>query len=623
MIKTPFQRASVIAVCVFCLGACILLLQGFIYRNQNSSAGRIALVISDGIEPSDPRVRVWADAAREEGILIEVVSISEYLRPSLKRIGQHYAGLILPDTVAQFASAPFIDHLKTYVESGGRLMLVYDAATHNSSGAYYRGQAPLSKVVGIDYALYDTLFDGATENGNVWGDPASLAAIGLPPGKSAAMPSMPPGIAPGAEAIVGYQYGPLRYSSYVTRGRFMGKRLLSSAAGGLVAGYQDHGKGGILFVNLPLGYLKGQTDGLLLHGFLHYFADAVLALPTLSAAPNGIGGLIFNWHVDSNAAIAPIDNLDKSGVLLGQGPFSIHFTVGPDARSFGDGLGMDLAKNPVMLEWIRRFKERGDAIGNHGGWIHDYFGLNVNEENRAEMEKYLVMNNQVLEAAYGSSIREYSAPIGKQPKWVTAWLEAHGYVSYYFTGNGGMGPTRSYREGQLLTSKIWSFPLLTFGKVASFEEAEENDISDEDMAVWLVRAADFVVEKGAIRMFYSHPPGFVRYPTAIRTWLRHTRTLLDRKNFSWYTMTQVGDFLDRREQVEWNVTEDGGGIFIKAEHSTDLAQLAWKLPKARYDKPVIEKGEAAIEQRTNYWLVTAGTGKFLRISCKFKKGATP
>lgn len=576
----------------------------------------IALLLPDDASGEDPLVSIWLDAAREEGIPLKKLNVSTFLRPTLAGNARDYAGIIMPDTVHQMANAPLLHGLGEYVRAGGQLMLVYDAGTRTRDNVFYPRQSPLSELVGVAYAQYDTLRDDTTELGQVWSERAVLRELGFPPGKTLPFAEAPAGEHPKQpEAIAGYQYGLLNYPSFVTTGLYQGKRLLSTASGSLAAGYRQEGKGGVLFVNLPLGYLKGQTDGLPLHVFLRYFADTVVSLPTLSAAPGGVGGLVFNWHIDSNAAIPPLEKLDQSG-LLAQGPFSMHFTAGPDARSFGDGLGMNLAHNPVMQKWLHRFQERGDALGNHGGWIHDYFGLNVSEDNRAEMERYLELNNQVMNTVSGEKIREYSAPVGTQPKWVTQWLEDNGFVAYYFTGNSGMAPTRSYREGKLFTPRIWSFPISTMGRAASFEEADEMDLSGAEVADWLKRISDYAADHATIRTVYSHPTGFKHYPGALEQWFARTRQLLDEKRFRWYTMSGLADFLNRREQTVWHVESKDGSLTLVASHHEDLDQLSWKFPKTRFAKPVIEAGNGKLVEHEKYWQVTAGPGKEMRISIR-------
>jgi len=616
MKKIPFFFIIVFSLCIATCGIYFYVTKFAPIQNKDTAITSIALLIEDNFKTSDPQVAVWADAAKEEGIPLKIISTSQFLRPTPFRSGEEYAGIIMPDSVAKIASQVLVDRLGEYTRGGGKLMLVYDAATRSQAGKYYPERAPLSNLAGIDYVLYDTLQAYIGESGAVWGNKTELDALFIPPGKSHPFEQSVEGLEMrNAEAIVGYQYGNLRYNSYITRGEYGGKRLLSSASGSLIAGYKQQGQGGVLFVNLPLGYLKSQTDGLLLHNFLRYFSESILSLPSLSPVPEGKGGLIFNWHVDSNAAIRPITNLENTGIL-NQGPFSIHFTAGPDAREFGDGLGLNLEKNIAMQSWMQRFKERGDALGNHGGWIHDYFGLNVSENNQQEMEKFLKLNNKIVAAANGAPIREYSAPQGNQPKWITAWLETHGYVAYYFTGNGGMGATRSYREGKLWTSNIWSFPAMTFNKIASFEEAEKAEINQEEMLEWLTQLTNFTSDHGVVRTIYSHPPGFQQYAKTIDGWFARTAELQREKRFSWYTMTQIADFLNRRELVEWRTKKLGATFFIEAKHPTDLKQFTWKIPKHSFSKPVIKKGSATIVERDKYWLVVSNNGKVLELMYK-------
>jgi hypothetical protein len=454
--------------------------------------------------------------------------------------------------------------------------------------------------------------------GNVLGNAEDLQRLGVPPGKFipytnalADASSTPP------EVIAGYEYGPLSYSSFVTRGAYAGKRLLSSTSGDLVAGYREVGQGGVLFVNVPLGYLKGQTDGLLLHGFLKYFAAEIVGVPSLSAVPNGRGGLIFNWHVDSNAAIVPISKMEKLG-LLKQGPFSIHFTAGPDTYAIGDGLGLNLSNSLAMQEWVRVFKQRGDALGDHGGWIHNFFGLNITDDNQKEFYEFLEKNHESVTAANGASVREYSAPLGVQPQWVTNWLEAHGFVAYYFTGNSGMTATRSYRDGRLQNQHIWSFPVLTFGDIASFEEAAKNQIPEEVVAQWLLAFTEFVTRNGSARTFYSHPPGVVLYPQAVQEWFAYTQILLNQGSFQWYTMTQIADFMNLRERTIWHIERNKEQERLIAEHPENLESLTWKFPKSKYSKPEFEQGQGSIVEHPTEWQVIAGKGRYLSLLLKGK-----
>ena len=70
------------------------------------------------------------------------------------------------------------------------------------------------------------------------------------------------------------------------------------------------GQGTVLFANLPLGYLKTQTDSYLLHRLLSHFAVAMAQQPTLASTPQAQGGMVLNLHVDSNAAQTPLAMLE-------------------------------------------------------------------------------------------------------------------------------------------------------------------------------------------------------------------------------------------------------------------------------------------------------------------------
>ena len=222
-------------------------------------------------------------------------------------------------------------------------------------------------------------------------------------------------------SISGYVYGALTYPSFVTQGPALGTVLFSSPQHGLVASSRSVGSGSVLFVNLPLTYLKLSEDAMPLHGFLHLFARGELKQPRLTDVPNGTGGLVFNWHLDSNLALEPMQTLKDMGVWDNK-PFSIHMTAGPDTVTFGDQVGFDLPNNPVAQQFLQDFDAQGQKVGNHGGWIHDYFGLNMNETNQAEFQQYLVLNDTAVKNVIGHRTTEYSAPQGNNPLWALTWL---------------------------------------------------------------------------------------------------------------------------------------------------------------------------------------------------------
>ena len=591
----------------------LAILGALIYKESYRASAvstQVGIVAPDGMPDSEPKLQVWLDAAREEGLLARSVRLSELpVKIFGNDLNSRFRVLILPDQILEESNGALLGRLQEYVKNGGMLLVCFDAWTREGSG---RG-AVLSDLVGVNYGLYGSMGDDARANGVVLGSQDDFSLLKIPPGK--AMPF--PEDAAGQLALTTYMYGFAIYPHFVTRGEYSGKALLSSPDGSLILGEKDSGRGKVMFVNLPLGYLKGRTDGLMLHSVLHRLALHA-GLPVLSPSPEGTGGLVFNLHVDANTSLPAFEEMDKRG-LFSQGPFSFHFTVGPDAHRKGDRAGMDLDHNPRMQQWIRRFVARGDGIGNHGGWIHDYFGDHVGDaDKRPEMVELLERNDESLRRVAGRPIREYSAPLGNQPEWVTEWIEKRGVEAYYFTGNSGMAPTRSYRNGMLRTKKIWSFPILNYGSIASFEEASEIDLPHPEMTKWLIDISDYVAQDATVRTFYSHPPGFFKYSDSIQHWFDHTKELLAQGRFRWYTMEGMAEFLNRRELVNWQEDDADGEAHFSASQPVTLKKMTWVLPKSRYGKPEATIGNIEVRGRDDAWEVIAGDEKELKFNASIK-----
>jgi hypothetical protein len=577
------------------------------------AADRLILLLPDGYSFSDPRVTVWLDAAGEEGLHLVPMHDSHFLRPVF---GQPLcAGMILPDSVHVDVSELLATAIRNYVAGGGTLMLVFDAGTKSLQSFYSGPRSQFSDLAGVDYALYSSLAAKTIQSSSVGGSSAAMDALGIPPGKFYPLESSsgppPSGF---QEELRRYEFGDLEYPSFVTSGNYSGDVLLHSE-GGIVAGVHPYGKGAVLFVNTPLGYLAGNTDGLLLHCFLRYFAVNLLSLPRLLAVPDGIGGLVLDWHVDSNAAMQALEQLN-SWPILQQGPYSIDFTAGPDTNAFGDREGLDILHNLVVQNFIHEYMRHGDEIGSHGGWIHNWFAEHVETLSPAYMQQFLVLNRDALERVTGKPVIEYSAPEGDQPEWVTRWLDAHGFVAYYFTGDSGMGPTQEYRHGLKVARGIWAFPIMHLDRAASFEEMMSEGYPKPVVAEWLDQVADFTANTRQVRLIYFHPPGIIPYHDVIDAWLDETARLEAAGRFHWRTMVQIANFLNSRKLVKWKLTQGNGEAVLVAVHPQSLAHFSWLFPLSRYGQPIVLRGSATVSQHKDGWLVVAGEGKQIQIKTR-------
>ncbi|HWC15934.1 MAG TPA: hypothetical protein VG498_02940 [Terriglobales bacterium] len=604
-----------------------------IYRDSHRepvSSDTISLLLPDSANEKDTQVQAWIDAAQEEGLHLHIIRDSVLLDPMFKI---RSAGLIIPDQVHRQANDALIGALHKYVEQGGKLMIVYDACTWDLHDRYADHASRLSDLVGVDYALYDRFGTASIASGSVWGTTLAMHALAIPPGSYIAKEMREksplqkvafrsgPVSGEDRQVLVGYLYGELEYPSFQTAGEFQGKTLLQSATG-LVAGETKHGTGDVLFVNLPLGYLETRTDGMLLHSFVRYFALHTLHLPYLAPVPDGIGGVVMNWHIDAASALKPMAVLRTAGIF-DYGPFSADFTAGPDVDEFKDGQGLNLRGNAVAQSWVRFLREHGDEVGSHGGWIHNYFGKHLSESNQDSFQKYLLLNKQAIEAVGEGSVTEYSAPLGNHPEWVTRWLENNGIVAYYFTGDAGLGPTRVYRDQGREGDKIWAFPILHFGQEASLEEMHMDSVPESEVKNWLFNVSDFTSSLHVVRLVYSHPIGAAGYLNALRPWFQHTHELDVAKEFRWYTMSQVANFLNARQETSWTLEDQGTHSMLKASHPQTLQHQAWMLPDEQYDKPRVVEGSADIRDQDGYWIVAANHCKHLKLLTERRADTNP
>ncbi len=431
------------------------------------------------------------------------------------------------------------------------------------------------------------------------------------------------------QSISGYGFGALGYYHYVTTGTFPGTVYLSSPEHGLVAGERTYGSGQLVFVNLPLGYFKAiGTDAPALHGFLNQFARDTVGISQLSVQPRGRGGLIYNWHVDDGEALT-VDavNLLNNTAVFKRGPFSIHFTAGPDVITVGDGNGMNLSKNKTAQDVVRRLGNLGKyatlpaaqklpahQLGSHGGWIHDYWGNTANEANSPDLTSLLTQNFNAIEAVTGRKITEYSSPQGNTPAWAITWMEKRGVIASYLVGDIGTGMIRSWRNGVRLSNKLWSSPVSVLGKYATFEEFDDFGVSDATSGQWLLDLQSFAVNHRTNRMFYTHPPGAAGHLVPVNALLARGDTLQAAGQFSWYTMTQMAEFSQRRVEATWSSSVVGTLTTFTASHPSSLADLTWLLPKSHYGQPTLTSGVGTVSSDLGNWIVTATSGTSLKFT---------
>lgn len=587
---------------------------------------QLVLLLPDAQALTHPVTQAWLQVAREEGVPLAPLMSDDFIHAMAN--GQSVPGVILPDLVHARASDLLVSQLYRHVQRGGLLWVNFDAAVHQPQRrTFAQGHARLSALVGVRYALYDRLREETIDVGTVQASPQAQALLGIQPGKLDIEPRT------GWGELVTYGYEALVYSHFRTAAldaaapaeagdglpHDPARVLMRSSDGDPVLTLRSHGRGQVLWANLPLGYLKTRTDGYLLHRLMHTVARDLLQWPVLSGVPDGVGGLVLNLHVDSNAAQAPMAQLEREG-WFDDGPTSIHVTAGPDALFMHDRLGLDVPRNPSMQDLLRRLQARGHELGSHGGWIHNVFGDHVNEDNAERFAPWLALNHEAMSAVRGRPVQVYSAPMGNQPAWATQWLRERDFKAYYATADNGLGPTRAFIHGEPApASPLWTFPISSFERVATMDDLAAQRIPEADYARFMSELMGYTREQRVARLTYFHAASAVVYRHTLQVIQDRARQLRQDGRFAWYRMQDLSEFLSRREQVQWQLLADpANGVQRLQVRSADphpdaLARMTWLIPRQTARQPEVIRGQARVQADGRDWVVTALSGQQLEL----------
>ncbi len=570
----------------------------------------IVLLIPDARAQDLPITRAWLAAAQEEGLDVRPMLADDFIRAQANRTPM--AGVLLPDSVHRRASDLLVNTLSQYVAEGGPLMVSFDAALFQQQQDSYADTASrLSPLVGLRYGLYAQWQDQTIAHSPVQASREAEQLLHIQPGKL----DFGKDAAQDWGELTTYAYPHLVYSHYRTEALAPVQTLLRASDGEPVVSTHRHGRGQVLFANLPLGYLKTRTDSYLLHRLLVFFAQDMVGQPRLSTTPQAQGGVVLNLHVDSNASLGPLQVLETSG-WFDDGPFSIHVTAGPDAFRLGDGLGLNLPHNPWMQAFLKRQHDKGHEIGNHGGWIHNVYGDQANEGNAPAFEHYLDQNNASVSAAIGAGVKAYSAPMGNQPTWATAWLVQQGFKGYYAASDSGLGPTRSFiHERPAPASGLWTFPISNFQRIATFDELEEHGMTETHISDFLGQLLRHVSEQHIARLFYFHPSATTHFQSTLRAIQTQVQGLKANAQFRWYSMAELSDFMNRRQGVQWHIhsLNAPSQLEMAVSSASSLQDMTWVFPAHSAQDIQITEGQGTLRPSGQEWLLVAGDSQVLKV----------
>jgi hypothetical protein len=355
-------------------------------------------------------------------------------------------------------------------------------------------------------------------------------------------------------------------------------------------------------VNLPLGHLKCFSDDLPLRAILRTFLLNVVKIPHLVNTSQGIGGLVINWHIDANIDWASIDSMLRDGYLMKDLKYSIHVTASDFRDEQGDGLGFDACgKGRPSLELIKDYGH----LGSHGGWAHNWFCRNIenNTFTKKDISEYIKKNNECLESIVDYEIVEYAAPNGIHPQPVTTEvLEELGFIAYYYTGDTGSAPNRTFFNGKKISDRIFAFPILTLGKAASFYEMQRYGFTEDEVKKWLLKTIDYVIKNRTVRLIYSHPYDIPEYPDAIKSLLYYANQKQQEGSLRIDTMTSFANFLLKFLKTDYVFDKQKRKMIISLRNPEGLKGITVALPKKGYQKPYSQN--FSVEEDVDYYYMT-------------------
>jgi len=578
----------------------------------------------------------YQSVLEEEGVPHELATPDELLTTKAFDIAKNHPTMIFPDHVAQIMPSDMIFWTLEYMKSGGNIMIVYDPGVKSLGKTY---QEPVfSRLLGIQYCLYEDLKKDAYTRGHVQ----------IANQQSADFLEIPQGKIWNDLYVGGYGYEKLTYD--MARNKLWSKdsELEFHAYGKLdnnetipliVSKSIENGKA--FYINLPLGHLKAYgSDDMWLRSMLRTFLFKIAKIPHMMNTPEGIGGFVINWHIDDNTEWFNIPYFDKMGFIREDLQTSLHITAGDYVDQPGDwfgfdacGLGRDSARHAMKFA----------TIGSHGGWRHNWFAKTIkdnmeqhdeylkaskqaqkdkdgakakensdkaeeiNKTTREFIRKYIKTNNDCLKDVTGYSIKEYAAPDGVHPQpMATEVLEDLGIIAYYYTGDSGSAPNRTFTDGKMVSESVFAFPILPMGTIASVNEMYRREMTPEEILRYIVSIIDFAAKNRTVRLFYSHMYDFNDFPIyhmTLENMMDHAESLQWEKKLQVKPMSYFAEFMQKLIAANYRFKTTTEGLEITVTSPKDgIEGLTIAIPSDNYKLPKLEKHEVNADE--NYYYIT-------------------
>ncbi|MCS7165942.1 MAG: hypothetical protein RMJ51_06725 [Candidatus Calescibacterium sp.] len=512
----------------------------------------------------------FEQSLREEGVNFKTISVYSVLSDqSIIFDNKNLKGIILPDKINQYIPHDFYFIFQKLLQKRVNVFISYDVGIKDRNGRYL-SKCIFSDILGLNYVTYEKYGNRAYLLDQV--EILDPEFLGFPESR------LDKGI------IVGYKYPIKRY--YVSNVEIKYKDYIELSKTKIYdlpfIVLKKYKNGTIYYVNTPLGYLKANSDDLILRINLKTFLYKVCKVNHILNLYYGIPTLIINYHVDSNSDFKAIEFMYNNGYLKRNIKSSFHITAGDFRDREGDKLGFEACgKGRKYVELLSKYGE----IGSHGGWAHNYFSNTILYQSdkidlKHFIKKYIKKNNECLQDIVGYNILEYSAPNGVYPQPInTKVLEEFGMICYYYVGDLGSQPNLTFYQNLMVSDKVLAFPVMPYKTIVSLGEMKKNRIPASEVKIFLKYLVDYVIKNDTVRLYYTHPYDILEYPQEYYYFIDYIDNLVSNFTLQTQTMKEYTEFFFRFLKTKYDLKNTSERFIIELNNPISLKGITLRIQK--------------------------------------------
>ena len=546
----------------------------------------------------------YKSVLQEEGVPFRLVEAEQIINLDAQVLAGRIPALVLPEYIMQVAPDGLEDWLEDYLQAGGNVAIIYDAATHNERGRFLK-TAALADIIGFNYIMANEATAKPYENASIeFVSEKALDFFEITPGKAVRGTTL--GNVGVDEAK--YQVALSVPVKEIRKEDIFAYAITDTQEKVPAIILSNFGKGKVFYVNLALGFLKANADDLLLRSLLRAFLFEVVKMPHFINTQDGIGTVVINWSIYLRMEDKNLYDKIADGYFAKDIKASIHIAAGDYLHSPGDNIGFDaLGRGYNQTRVLSRYGN----IGSLGGWANNWFIKQIEQGalTKKELGEYIQKNNQALEKITGYKIREYSAPGGlhSQPM-MTGIIEELGMNSYSYYGDFGSAPNRTFVGRKKMSDKVIAFPIASYGKFSNLWEYQEFYAdTDETIDGWLQDLVRFVEDKKSVRTFAMNEHDIFYFPKSLSGFMQYLSTQQKEGLLAVVPMSDYADFFNRFLATQYTFTKKGNILSIDYQNPQNLEGIVLALPKQRYTKP--EDATLEVKEDENYYYIKVLDGK--------------